>query len=71
MTMLWPLIALTGAALQTLRNALVPRGRLQERELPVSHIMGQHGVEFVRQLSHLGAVDHFVHTLVTVESDGA
>lgn len=53
--------------LQSLRNALVPRGRLQERVLPMTHFLQHHGPGFLRQLRACGELERFEHTLVTLE----
>ncbi|MHB0875668.1 MAG: bacillithiol biosynthesis cysteine-adding enzyme BshC [Anaerolineae bacterium] len=55
--------------LQTLRNALLPRGRLQERVLPLPHFLARHGTRFLDVLYTAGALDEFAHHVITLSDD--
>ncbi len=57
--------------LQSLRNILQPRGRLQERELPLSHFMQRHGLGFLDALREAGDLETFAHDVVTLEDEHA
>jgi uncharacterized protein YllA (UPF0747 family) len=57
--------------LQSLRNVLVPRGRLQERVLPITHFLQHHGLDFLRQLRELDEPEGFGHAIVTLEDEHA
>jgi bacillithiol biosynthesis cysteine-adding enzyme BshC len=57
--------------LQALRNALLPRGRLQERVFPLAHFLGRHGTAFVDALYSAGELDNFSHHLLIMESPDA
>lgn len=57
--------------LQTLRSALLPRGRMQERELPLSHFIQRFGPAFVPALREAGDLEVFGHDVVTLEDDHA
>ncbi|NLT73003.1 MAG: bacillithiol biosynthesis cysteine-adding enzyme BshC [Chloroflexi bacterium] len=54
--------------LQSSRNLIVPRGRLQERVLPITHFVQHYGPAFVNRLCHLGDAEIFEHAIITVES---
>ena len=56
--------------LRSLQNALLPRGRLQERVFPLPHFLNRHGLDFIDMLLEAGALDDFAHHLLTVEGDG-
>lgn len=55
--------------LQTLRNLILPRGRLQERVLPLPHFLCKHGPSFLEALWHAGPLDHFAHHVLTLEDE--
>jgi bacillithiol biosynthesis cysteine-adding enzyme BshC len=57
--------------LQSLRNVLVPRGRLQERVLPITHFLQQRGPGFLAELRAQGNLERFEHTIVTLEDGHA
>ncbi|MHB1317079.1 MAG: bacillithiol biosynthesis cysteine-adding enzyme BshC [Anaerolineae bacterium] len=57
--------------LQSLRNVLVPRGRLQERVLPITHFLQHHGPGFLQQLRGGGELERFEHAIVTLEDEHA
>ena len=64
-------LGLSKGELRSLSNALYPRGRLQERTLPLPHFIGRHGMAFLDRLSAAGELDDFSHHLVVLEEDGA
>jgi uncharacterized protein YllA (UPF0747 family) len=53
--------------LRRLQNVLLPRGRLQERVLPLSHFMNQYGPGFMDVLFGAGELGDFRHHVVTIE----
>ncbi|MGI6368251.1 MAG: bacillithiol biosynthesis cysteine-adding enzyme BshC [Anaerolineae bacterium] len=53
--------------LQALRNMMLPRGRLQERVLPVTHMLQHYGMGFLSQLRAVGEPEAFGHAIVTLE----
>lgn len=55
--------------LQTLRNVLAPRGRLQERELPLPHFWQRFGPGFLGAMREAGELEVFGHDVVTLEDD--
>jgi len=55
--------------LQMLRNELVPRGRLQERVLPITHFLQRFGPGFLDQLKGWPVQPHFGHTIVTLREE--
>ncbi len=57
--------------LQSLRNLLQPRGRLQERELPLSHFVQRHGPGFLAALREAGDLEGFTHDIVILEDGHA
>ncbi len=57
--------------LQILSNTLVPRGRLQERELPLSHFTRRFGLGFVEALREAGDLETFGHDVLTLEGEHA
>jgi bacillithiol biosynthesis cysteine-adding enzyme BshC len=57
--------------LQSLRNVLVPRGRLQERGLPITHFLQHHGPGFMAALRAHGNLERFEHAIVTLENGHA
>lgn len=57
--------------LQTLRNIILPRGRLQERVLPVTHFMQHYGPSFLGRLRETGELERFGHAIVTLEGKHA
>lgn len=57
--------------LQSLRNLILPRGRLQERVLPVTHFMQHYGPSFIPRLREIGELETFAHAIVTLEDEDA
>jgi bacillithiol biosynthesis cysteine-adding enzyme BshC len=57
--------------LRRLQNALLPRGRLQERVLPLSHFMNRHGPGFVDALFESGDLGSTSHHVVKMEDEDA
>ena len=57
--------------LQSLCNKLVPRGRPQERELPLSHFIRRFGTGFVEAMGEAGDLEVFGHDVVTLEGEHA
>ena len=53
--------------LRRLQNVLLPRGRLQERVLPLSHFMNRHGPGFIDVLFGAGELGDYHHHVVTLE----
>jgi bacillithiol biosynthesis cysteine-adding enzyme BshC len=53
--------------LQALRNALLPRGRLQERVLPLPHFLNRYGPQFLEWIADAGQLCRFEHCILTVE----
>jgi len=58
---------LSKAQLRSLRNALLPRGRLQERVFPLPHFLNQFGFSFLDELLSIGELDDFSHHILTLE----
>jgi len=56
-------------ALRSLRNALLPRGRLQERVFPLPHFINRHGMRFINELFVAGALQDFAHHVLILEGD--
>ena len=56
---------------QALRNALLPRGRLQERIFPLPHFMNRHGTGLIDELFSAGELDDFSHHILTLEEEHA
>jgi uncharacterized protein YllA (UPF0747 family) len=56
-------------AFQRLRNAILPRGRPQERVFPLPYFINRHGPGFVERLLSAGELDNFSHCVVTWEDD--
>ncbi|NPV07752.1 MAG: bacillithiol biosynthesis cysteine-adding enzyme BshC [Anaerolineae bacterium] len=57
--------------LHALRNALLPRGRLQERMLPLPHFLNRHGRPFLQLLFDAGQLCRFDHSILTLEEADA
>jgi bacillithiol biosynthesis cysteine-adding enzyme BshC len=57
--------------LRRLKNALLPRGRLQERILPLPHFLNRHGPTFVDKMLGTGELGDFSHHVVLVEEGDA
>jgi bacillithiol biosynthesis cysteine-adding enzyme BshC len=57
--------------LRKLQNALRPRGRLQERVLPLSHFMNRYGMGFLDELMSAGDLLDLSHHVLTLESADA
>ena len=55
--------------LRRLQNALLPRGRPQERVLPLAHFMNRHGPGFIEAMFEVGELGDFGHHVVTMEGD--
>jgi bacillithiol biosynthesis cysteine-adding enzyme BshC len=53
--------------LRRLQNVLLPRGRLQERVLPLSHFINRHGPGFVDALFDVGELGDYRHHVVLME----
>jgi uncharacterized protein YllA (UPF0747 family) len=53
--------------LRALRNALLPRGRLQERVLPLPHFVNRFGSSFIDALFGAGDLQDFSHAILTLE----
>lgn len=57
--------------LHALRNSVLPRGRLQERTLPLPHFLNLYGTEFIERLMTAGDLYRFDHALLTLEETNA
>jgi len=57
--------------LHALRNHILPRGRLQERTLPLPHFLDRYGPDFVVRLLEVGDIYRFEHALLTLEDSDA
>jgi hypothetical protein len=57
--------------LRRLQNVLLPRGRLQERVLPLPHFLNRHGLGFLDTLMSAGELLCFDHQVLTVEDEHA
>ena len=55
--------------LRALENVLLPRGRLQERVLPLPHFMMRHGKKVIEVLLSAGELEDYDHSIVIL--DGA
>jgi bacillithiol biosynthesis cysteine-adding enzyme BshC len=53
------------------QNALLPRGRLQERIFPLAHLLNGHGPGFIDNVFSAGALEDFGHHILMVENDDA
>ncbi len=53
--------------LRTLQNALLPRGRPQERILPLPHFLSRHGLDLIERLMSAGELFDFDHHVLTLE----
>ena len=54
---------------QMLRNALLPRGRLQERVFPLPHFLSQYGFGFLEAIFGAGDLDDFSHHVLSMEAE--
>jgi uncharacterized protein YllA (UPF0747 family) len=54
--------------LRALLNALLPRGRLQERVFPLPHFLDRFGMEFLEEVFRAGDLSDFGHHVLTLES---
>lgn len=57
--------------MRRIQNALLPRGRLQERVLPFAHFYSQHGPDLLDLLFSAGKLGDFGHHVLEVESENA
>jgi len=57
---------LTKGRLQRLRNLLLPKGKLQERVLPLAHFINHYGLTFSEKIFEQGALDDFSHQIVVM-----
>jgi uncharacterized protein YllA (UPF0747 family) len=57
--------------LRRLQNAWLPRGRLQERVLPLSHFMNRYGPGFLDAMLGMGELGDFRHHMVAMEGSCA
>jgi bacillithiol biosynthesis cysteine-adding enzyme BshC len=57
--------------LRTLQNALLPRGRLQERVFPLPHFINRHGWQFIDEIFSAGELERFGHCVLTIEDERA
>jgi hypothetical protein len=57
--------------LRALGNALLPRGRLQERVFPLPHFLSRYGPRFIDALFSAGELDDFAHHILTLEEEHA
>lgn len=60
-------LGLSKQHLQALRNALLPRGRLQERVLPLPHFLARYGLGFLKAFFSAGHLEDFSHHILTLE----
>lgn len=60
---------LSPGALQRLRNAVLPRGRPQERAFPLPHFINKYGPGFIDRLFSAGELDDFSHSVITWDDD--
>ena len=58
---------LSKGEVQMLRNALLPRGRLQERIFPLPHFLSRHGPGFLEAIFGAGDLDDFSHHVLSTE----
>ena len=57
--------------MQSLRNTLLPRGRLQERVFPLTHFLSRCGFAFIDQILTAGELDDFSHHVLALENPDA
>ena len=57
--------------LRALRNALLPRGRLQERVLPLPHFMVRHGRALLAVLLSAGELEDYSHNILVLDGEHA
>jgi len=57
--------------LRALRNVVLPRGRPQERVLPLPHFVSRFGPGFVQTLLSAGGLGEFRHQILIIEEDHA
>jgi bacillithiol biosynthesis cysteine-adding enzyme BshC len=57
--------------LRSLVNALLPRGRFQERILPLPHFVSRYGPDFIEQILRAGQLDQFAHCVIVMEDGHA
>lgn len=62
---------LSRGELQALRNLLLPRGRPQERVLPLPHLLHRFGASFVERLYRAAPLDTFAHHILVWEAQDA
>lgn len=55
--------------LLALRDALLPRGRLQERVFPLPHFLSRHGIRFLDRVFSAGDLDDFSHHVLVLEQE--
>jgi len=60
-------LGLSKKQLHTLRNTLLPRGRLQERVFPLPHYLARYGLRFTQQLLDSGELTDFSHHVLVLE----
>jgi len=60
-------LGLSKGEVQMLRNALLPRGRLQERVFPLPHFLTRHGPGFLEAIFGAGELDDFSHHVLSME----
>ena len=57
--------------LRALWNALLPRGRLQERVLPLPHLMMHHGRGVLEVLLSAGELEDYSHNVLVLGGEDA
>jgi uncharacterized protein YllA (UPF0747 family) len=57
--------------LRGVQNALLPRGRLQERVFPLAHLLNRYGPGFVDSVFSAGTLEDFSHHILTMEDGDA
>jgi len=57
--------------LRALQNALLPRGRLQERVLPLPHFMVRHGRALLEVLLSAGELEDYSHNILVLDGEHA
>jgi uncharacterized protein YllA (UPF0747 family) len=62
-------LGFTKGELRALQNALLPRGRLQERVLPLPHFVNRFGPAFIDTLFGAGDLLDFSHAILTLEDN--
>jgi len=60
-------LGLSKREVQMLRNALLPRGRLQERVFPLPHFLSRHGPGFLEAIFGAGELADFSHHVLSME----